>query len=165
SVPPHAAQCDRRNRHLLSRFPSLHEHEQGRLTTVSGLLVAVRMGVPDLVLAELMSYKTQAYKRVLELGLEPGKAVDNAVLEGKVYQHLDAVCYQLGLLQTLVCSTSHAITQQQVHRCHVGSAERIGESPRSVEQGLPQQDALLIMIVENLFDRYVRNIEGVAGSG
>ena len=58
-MPPHATQCDRRNRHLLSRFPSLHEHEQGRLTTVSGLLVAVRMGVPDLVLAELMSYKAR----------------------------------------------------------------------------------------------------------
>ena len=53
-MPPHAA-----NRHLLSRFPSLHEQEQGRLTTVSGLLVAVRMGVPDLVLAELMSYKAR----------------------------------------------------------------------------------------------------------
>lgn len=58
--------------------------------------------------------QTQAYKRALELGLEPGKAVDNAVLEGKVYRHLDAVRYRLGLLETLVCSTSHAITQQQV---------------------------------------------------
>ena len=58
--------------------------------------------------------QTQVYKRVLELGLEPGKAVDNAVLEGKVYRHLDAVRYRLSLLQTLVCSTSHPITQQQV---------------------------------------------------
>ena len=58
-MPPHAAQCDRRNRHLLSRFPPLNEQEHGCLTTVSGLLVAVRMGVPDLVLAELMSYKAR----------------------------------------------------------------------------------------------------------
>lgn len=49
-----------------------------------------------------------------ELGLGFGETADVAVLEYKAYPHLDAMRYRLRLLQTLVCMTSHVITEAQV---------------------------------------------------
>lgn len=67
-----------------------------------------------LILSLPLLEQEYACRKVRELGLESGEAIDATVLEGKVYRHLDAMRYRLRLLQTLVSLTSHVITQAQV---------------------------------------------------
>lgn len=81
-------------------------HHPTRIVLLYCIEDAVRLG--------FFPKQEYACRKVRELGLESGEAIDATVLEGKIYRHLDAMRYRLRLLQTLVSLTSHVITQAQV---------------------------------------------------
>lgn len=109
----------------LVRHPGSH----GRKVNTAGFLIVLegyriikeRVVPPPSFPARPQEY---ASKKVRELGLESGEAVDATVLEGRAYPHLDAMRYRLNLLQTLVCATSHVITPGQAEGLWLALVER-----------------------------------------